>query len=206
MKREANKTLMIGGAVLIALALGVHAAWADRDKREGGDYDHGQRESSHGKGGYGHDGRGKGDGHGMGMGMMRGWHASTGHLLRHMLKHEKDLGLKEDQVAKLKDMQLTLDKTRIKTEADIMIAERELRALVEDDKADLAAIEAKLKESETQEIALRLAAIKTRKEALGLLTPDQRTKLKAAHERMMPQHQMEGGAAGGSMRKDEGKQ
>src|SRR5919109_4545717 len=98
MKREANKTLMIGGAVLIALALGVHAAWADRDKREGGDYDQGQRESSHGKGGYGHDGRGKGAGHGMGMGMMRGWHASTSHLLRHMLKHEKDLGLKEDQV------------------------------------------------------------------------------------------------------------
>ena len=48
-------------------------------------------------------------------------------------------------MTKLKDMQLNLDKTRIKTEADIQVAERELRALTEDEKSDLGAIEAKLK-------------------------------------------------------------
>src|SRR5262245_34077094 len=79
--------------------------------------------------GYGHaggkDGYG-GGGHGMmgaGMGMM---HSSAGHLIRHLLKHEKEIGLTPDQVAKLKDVQLNLDKTRIKAEADIQVAEREL--------------------------------------------------------------------------------
>ena len=73
--------------------------------------------------GYGHgggkDGYG-GGGHGMmgkhGMGMM---HSSAGHLIRHLLKHEKEIGLTSDQVTKLKAIQLDLDKTRIKAEADI---------------------------------------------------------------------------------------
>jgi Spy/CpxP family protein refolding chaperone len=124
------------------------------------------------------------------MGMGGGWHASTGHLLRHMLKHDKDIGLKEDQVAKLKEMQLNLDRTRIKSEADIMVAERELRALIEDGKSDLSAIESKLKQSESMEAALRLEAIKTRRDALGLLTPEQREKIKDEHGSMMPQHKV----------------
>jgi len=53
---------------------------------------------------------------GMAMGGMM--HSSTGHLIRHLLKHEKDIGLTADQVAKLKDIQLNLDKTRIKAEAE----------------------------------------------------------------------------------------
>jgi Spy/CpxP family protein refolding chaperone len=122
-------------------------------------------------------------GHGMGM-----MHSSTGHLIRHLLKHEKDLGLTADQVAKLKEMQLNLDKARIKAEADIQIAERELKALIEDEKSDLGAIEAKLKQSEDLQVGLRLTAIKTRRDVLALLTPEQRAKEQAEHEKMMQQH------------------
>ena len=68
------------------------------------------------------------------MGMM---HSSAGHLIRHLLKHEKEIGLTADQVTKLKDIQLNLDKTRIKSEADIQVAERELKALTDDEKSDL---------------------------------------------------------------------
>ena len=64
-------------------------------------------------------------------------HGGAGHLIRHLLKHEKDIGLNPDQVAKLKDTQLNLDKTRIKMEADIQVAERELKALIEDEKSDM---------------------------------------------------------------------
>ena len=141
----------------------------------------------HGKAGYGH--AGGGHGRGMGMGMM---HSSAGHLIRHLLKHEKEIGLTADQVAKLKDMQLTLDKTRIRSEADIQVAERELKALTDDEKSDLGAIEAKLKQSEDLQVALRMTSIKTRRDVMGLLTPEQRTKEKAEHEKMMQQHQ-EGG-------------
>lgn len=151
--------------------------------------------------GYGHEG-GKdaygGRGHGgmgsHGMGMM---HSSAGHLIRHLLKHEKDIGLTSDQVTKLKDIQLNLDKTRIKSEADIQVAERELKALTDDEKSDLKAVEAKLRQSEDLQVALRMTSIKTRRDVLALLTPEQRAKEKAEHEKMMQQHK-DGGKGHGS--------
>ena len=128
------------------------------------------------------------------MGMM---HSSAGHLIRHLLKHEKEIGLTADQVTKLKDIQLNLDKTRIKSEADIQVAERELKALTDDEKSDLKAIEAKLRQSEDMQVALRMTSIKTRRDVLALLTPEQRAKEKAEHEKMMQQHK-EGGKSQGS--------
>jgi Spy/CpxP family protein refolding chaperone len=136
--------------------------------------------------GYGHGGGKEGYGsRGHGMGMM---HSSTGHLIRHLLKHEKEIGLTGDQVTKLKDIQLNLDKTRIKSEADIQVAERELRALTDDEKSDLGAIEAKLKQSEDLQVQLRMTSIKTRRDVMALLTPEQRAKEKAEHEKMLEQH------------------
>ena len=136
-----------------------------------------------GKDGYGGGGHGMRGSHGMGM-----MHSSAGHLIRHLLKHEKDIGLTADQVTKLKDIQLNLDKTRIKSEADIQVAERELKALTDDEKSDLKAIESKLRQSEDMQVALRMTSIKTRRDVLALLTPDQRAKQKAEHEKMMQQH------------------
>ena len=145
-----------------------------------------------GKDGYGGGGHGMMERHGMGM-----MHSSAGHLIRHLLKHEKEIGLTADQVTKLKDIQLNLDKTRIKSEADIQVAERELKALTDDEKSDLKAVEAKLRQSEDMQIALRMTSIKTRREVLALLTPEQRAKEKAEHEKMMQQHK-EGGKGHGS--------
>jgi Spy/CpxP family protein refolding chaperone len=124
-------------------------------------------------------------------------HESAGHYLRHLLKHPKEIGLTGDQVAKLKAIQLDLDRTRIRTEAEIKVAELELATLVEDEKSDLSAIEAKVKQSETLEIGLRMASIKAKRDALALLTPEQREKEKAEHEKMMQQRA--GGMGGGMM-------
>lgn len=140
-------------------------------------------EPGYGRNGHQSGGHGAMGGHGMGM-----MHSSAGHLIRHLLKHEKDIGLSAEQVAKLKDIQLNLDKTRIKSEADIQIVERELKALIDDEKSDLGAIEAKLKQSQELQVGLRMASITTRREVLALLTPEQRAKEKAEHERMMQQH------------------
>jgi len=142
---------------------------------------------SHGGGMYG------AGGHGYGKGMM---HSGTGHLIRHLLKHEKDIGLTADQVTKLKDIQLNLDKIRIKAEADIQIAERELKALTESEKSDLAAIEAKLRQSEDLQVGLRMTAIKTRRDVLGLLTPEQRAKEKSEHDKVMDQNKGYGSSHG----------
>ena len=194
--------LIVSGMLAVIMAIGFSLAPVFADP-EGKGYEHGKKEGysrdGHGSGGYG----GGMGGHGMGM-----MHSSTGHLIRHLLKHEKDIGLTDEQVTKLKAMQLDLDKLRIKSEADIQVAERELKALVEDEKSDLGAIESKLKQSEEFQVSLRLASIKARRDVLALLTPEQRGKEKAEHEKMMQQHKERaagqgGGNPHGSMKKDQ---
>ena len=64
--------------------------------------------------------------------------------------------LSADQVTKLKELQLNLDKNRIKMEADIQVAEREVKAPTDDEKSDIRAIEAKLKQSADVQIGLRV--------------------------------------------------
>ena len=110
---------------------------------------------------------------------------STGHYLHHLLKHSKEIGLTADQVSKLKAIQLDLNRTRIKTEADMQVSELELAALTEDEKADLSAIETKAKERAMLEVVLQMAAIKAKRDAVSLLTPEQREKVTAEREKMM---------------------
>ena len=170
MKQRTQTIVRLGVASVFALTVGISTVWAN----EPGYY------GREGHGGGGHSMMG-----GYGASMM---HNSTGHLIRHLLKHEQDIGLTAEQVAKLKDMQLDLDKTRIKTEADIQVAERELKSLTENEKSDLGAVEAKLKESEDLQVGLRMVSIKARRAVLGLLTPEQRAKEKTEHEKIMQQH------------------
>lgn len=158
------KRSMLIGIVAMLMLLGGQPLWADEP--HGGPGERGK--------GYGEQGEG-----------MKGRHAGAGHFLRHLLMHQKEIGLSEEQVGKIKAIQLELDKTRIRTEADIQIAERELHEMIRDDKADLAAIEAKLKQGAGLEVNLRLASVKARREALALLSPEQREKEKAEHEKMM---------------------
>ncbi len=173
MKGGTRSMVTVSVASAFFLALGVSGTWANEPS-------YGNVRHTSG----GHSAMGS-----YGKGMM---HSSTGHLIRHLLKHETEIGLTADQVAKLKDIQLNLDRVRIKAEADIQIAERELRALTEDEHSDFGAIEAKLKESEDLQVSLRMTSIKTRREVLGLLTPEQRAKEKAEHEKMIQQHRAGG--------------
>lgn len=127
---------------------------------------------------------------------MMGHHAHPANHLRHLLQHHKEIGLTEEQVKKLKAIELDFDRARITSEAEIHVAERELLALVEDEKTNLSAIEAKVKQSKMLEVGLRMLAFKARHDAIGVLTPEQREKGKAAHEKRM--HDMMSGQHGGS--------
>lgn len=169
MKQGTRTIVTLGVASVFALTVGMSTAWAN--------------EPGYGKEGHGSGGHSSMGGHGGGI-----MHNSTGQLIRHLLKHEQDIGLTAEQVTKLKDMQLNLDKVRIKTEADIQVAERELKALMEDEKLDLGAIEAKLKQSGDLQVGLRMTSIKARRDVYALLTPEQRVKEKAEHEKVMQQH------------------
>ncbi len=130
-------------------------------------------------------------------------HQTAGHLFRHLLKHQKEIGLSAEQVTKLKSLQMEFTRARIHSEADIKVAEAELAAL-EDDKADLSALETKVKQSEALRSGLRMAVIKAKRDALAVLTPEQREKLKAEHEKMMHDMQRSHGAPGGDMREGKG--
>jgi Spy/CpxP family protein refolding chaperone len=117
----------------------------------------------------------------------RGQHQTAGHLFQHLLKHQKEIGLTPEQVTKLKGLQMDLTRTRIRLEADMKLAEAELAALADDEKTDLGSLEAKIKQTEASRTGLRMAVIKAKRDALAVLTPEQREKQKTAHEKMMMQ-------------------
>jgi protein CpxP len=174
MKEDAMnvKTLVGAVAILSFVGLNVQPGLASPDR----DYSHG----AGGEQGYWEE--------------MKGHQSHAADHLRHLLKHEKEIGLTEEQIKKLKTIELDYDRMHIKAEADIHVAERELRALVEDEKTELSALEAKVKQSEMLEVGLRMAAFKARRDALAVLTTEQREKAKAAHEKRM--HEMMSGAHG----------
>ena len=153
-------TLAMGAAFLTALT--ATPVWADKDGQhgKGGEYE---------KGEYGHGGgsgkEGYGGSHGMpGMGMVM--HASTGHMLRHMLKHEKEIGLNADQVAKLKQLQLDLE--------DLPGEKQQLRSRLE------ASRKAQLEWIRLEQLSAEIVRLKT--EATGIKTqaeklPSEKVKL-----------------------------
>ena len=161
----------IGGAALI-IALAAFPSYADE---------------GHGKMGHGgHDQEDQDD--------------HSGHYLKHLLKHAKEIGLTPEQVSKVKAIQLDFKRSEARLEADVKIAKLDLQALMEDEKADLNVIQAKVEQLKKAEGACLFAAIKSKRTATALLTPDQREKDRAVHEQMKSagdgQH---GGGMGGMM-------
>ena len=161
----------IGGAALI-IALAAFPSYADE---------------GHGKMGHGgHDQEDQDD--------------HSGHYLKHLLKHAKEIGLTPEQVSKVKAIQLDFKRSEARLEADFKIAKLDLQALMEDERADLNAIQAKVEQLKKAEGACLFAAIKSKRTATALLTPDQREKDRTVHEQMKSagggQH---GGGMGGMM-------
>ncbi|HZC68310.1 MAG TPA: periplasmic heavy metal sensor [Nitrospirales bacterium] len=120
-------------------------------------------------------------------GMMRGGHPEhgkamhdfVGHTLHRLLRHQKDLGLSGEQRAKIKAITTDYMRTLIREEADLKLAEVDVRALIHDEKTDLSNIESAMKKSESAHTALRLEGVKTLRAAAAVLTPEQHEKWRA---------------------------
>ena len=132
-----------------------------------------------------------------GSGMAKGGHSEhggtmrdfAGHSLHRLLQHQNDLGLSDEQSAKIKAVVADYAKTRIRGEADFKLAEVDVRTLVRDEKADLSVIETAMKKSEGARTALRLEGVKALRAATAVLTPEQREKWRAGmRERHMGGH------------------
>ncbi len=111
-------------------------------------------------------------------------HDEGGRYLKHLLKHAKEIGLTPEQVSKVKVIQLDFKRSEARLEADVKIAKLDLQALLEDEKADLNAIQAKVEQLKKAEAACLFAAVKSKRNAIAMLTPDQREKDRAVHEQM----------------------
>ena len=90
---------------------------------------------------------------------------------------KKELELSDEQVKALKSIKLDFLKGKLRKEADLKIAHLEFKALMEDDKASLKEIEAKLKAVEKLRTDMKLSHIKAFRESKTLLTPEQMEKL-----------------------------
>ena len=112
----------------------------------------------------------------------------TSHVLHRLLRHQSDLGLTEDQVTKLKALALDQDRAKIRAQADVQVANRELRALVTDEKTELSVIEAKIKERESFEAKLSFMKIKAKRDLYAVLTPEQREKQNTLRQQMRQTH------------------
>src|SRR5207245_5717113 len=91
-------------------------------------------------------------------------------------------------VTKLKALALEQDRAQIRTHADIQVANRELRALVTDEKTELSIIEAKIKERESIEAKLSFMRIKAKRDLYAVLTPEQREKQNTLRHQMRQTH------------------
>ena len=126
-------------------------------------------------------------------GMHRGYRsehhqADRQHMVSHtfhsLLRHAKDLGLSEQQVAKLKSLMTDYKKARIRDKAEVKLAEVDAQRLVHDQKADMAAIEDAVRKSEAARTKLRLDEIRTLREASATLTPEQHEKWRSSRAAM----------------------
>ncbi len=70
--------------------------------------------------------------------------AHRAHYLKHRLKHATEIGLTSEQVGKLKALTLDFSRTQPRMEAEIKIDRLELHARLDEEQADLAAIQAKV--------------------------------------------------------------
>ncbi len=122
----------------------------------------------------------------------------SGQYIKHVLKHAKEIGLTQEQISTLKTLQLDSKRTEARLEADTKVAELELHALLDDEQADLKAIQGKVEQLKKAEGALLVSAIKSQRSAIGMLTPEQREKERKVHEQMKA-GAGHGGGMGGMM-------
>jgi len=106
------------------------------------------------------------------------------HTFHSLLRHAKDLGLSEQQVAKLKSLMTDYKKARIRDKADVKLAEVDAQMLAHDQKAEMSAIEDAVRKSEAARTKLRLDGIRTLREASATLTPEQREKWRSSRTAM----------------------
>ncbi|HTZ46245.1 MAG TPA: Spy/CpxP family protein refolding chaperone [Verrucomicrobiae bacterium] len=93
---------------------------------------------------------------------------------------QQKVGVTAEQVAKIKQQESAFRKSEIRERADVDVKRVELRDLLSADTPDRKAIDAKLQEVSTAQLAMEKSRVDFRLDMKEALTPDQRTKLRQA--------------------------
>jgi periplasmic protein CpxP/Spy len=113
-------------------------------------------------------------------------HANRGHghdyvssELSRIVHHAQDLGLSEEQITKFRSLITDYQKAKVQGQANVNLAEVDVRSLMRDDKADMAAIEGAIRKAEAAQSTVRIEGAKAIRGARGILTPEQLQKWRA---------------------------
>ena len=118
-------------------------------------------------------------------------------LISILLRHRDIFNLAPEQEQKLRALRADYEKDAARGEAEIRVAEVDLRELLAAEAPDLSKVEAQVKRVATLQGELRFRRIRTLQEGLALLTKDQRQQLDSHISRMGPMGMM--GRMGGGM-------
>jgi Spy/CpxP family protein refolding chaperone len=98
-------------------------------------------------------------------------------LVTFMLDHRTELGLTPAQVQELERIRSDFQKDVIKLDADRLVAEMDVAALLRADPVDVAKVEAKIRESERLRADFRVGRVRAIERGKAQLTAEQRAKL-----------------------------
>jgi Spy/CpxP family protein refolding chaperone len=114
--------------------------------------------------------KGHGEGHGQ---MMEMDHMDMmgGDMM--CLEHAEQMGLTDDQIAKMKPLHREMQKKQIRSKADLKIAEIELKEIMEVKDFDLEKATAAVKKIEDMKTARHLEMLKAMKDMRAILTDEQ---------------------------------
>ncbi len=108
----------------------------------------------------------------------------------HMLDKLMTLGLDEKQMEAVRTVHFNLKKEVIRKNAEVDIAEMELKEILHKDKADIKAAEAKIRQVESLKSEVMIAHVKALEAVKEKLTPEQRKKFASI---MQEKHGRHGG-------------
>lgn len=188
--RTHHKQMILLWAGVLSLVLGFPmAGWAigygDGSRSSGhGTSPHQSRSYGHGKsphpmsmpGGHGLRGSSHQAGHGP--------HQSASRFIDHILKFKEGMAITDDQAEKLQTIKTDFEKIKIKMKADMQLTSLDLHELLRNDQGDLDDVESKLKSLYEIRAGLYLASVKAGREAKAVLTDEQRSRMKAVHDRI----------------------
>ena len=110
--------------------------------------------------------------------ILRGSEAADGKpIISIMLSHRQDLDLTPAQVQELERLRAEFQRSAIRGDADLRVAEMDLEMLLKAEPVQLGKVEAKIREIERIRGDLRFGRIRAIEQAKSQLTPDQRKRL-----------------------------